>query len=123
MAKQVIEFQEWPFQFVDQEIPLRDWLDLRGLSILRLEGSFRCSLGRPVVPRTAGRVRDDLTDVLGERFPDARFNVVHIERMETRGDLEIYYIACYYAVSNSLMPNTSSDARDESSGKSLDGAY
>ncbi len=112
MAKQIVEFQEWPFQFVDQETPLREWLDLRGLSILRIEGSFRCSIEQSVVPRTPGRVRDDLTKVLGERFPDARFNIVHIERVETRGEMEIYYIACYYAVSNSLMPKTSDDTHD-----------
>lgn len=113
MAVSTQQFKEWPYQFVDADQDLKRWLEMRGLSILRLEGSFRTSLRKGSVPRSPGRVRDDLTAVLQDRMPGATFNVVHVERRESRGSEEVFYLSCYYAVSNHLLPQKQGNVREE----------
>lgn len=113
MAKQHGRFRVWPYQFVDENEELKSWLEARGMSILRLEGSTRCELEKHTVPRTAGRVRDELTEILQEEMAGASFNLVHVDRRETRGSLEIYYVSCYYVVSNNLLPQKPAATREE----------
>lgn len=117
MAVSSRPFREWPYQFVDEEQDLKGWLEMRGLSILRLEGSFSAALAKGSVPRSPGKVRDDLTAVLQDRLPGATFNVVHVERRESRGSDEVFYLSCFYAVSNHLLPQKQGTVREEGAEK------
>jgi hypothetical protein len=112
MSASAQRFKEWPYQFVDEGQDLKAWLEMRGLSILRIEGSFSAALVKGSFPRSPGKVRDDLTAVLEDRMPGATFNVVHVERRESRGSEDMYYLSCYYAVSNHFLPRQQGAVRE-----------